>query len=103
GALSRLGAGIFQIAPFKPKGDPESKRAFQIALAKLSASSGRLTTFMLGGDASYLQGLDEMAELGADVAAQLNVRPVSNYLSFKTKLPFDKLQEWESVRRQPVH
>jgi N-acyl-D-aspartate/D-glutamate deacylase len=46
--------------------------------------------------------LDDAASHGGRIFGQSRSEPFSHIISFKTRLPFDRLPEWEAVRRQPL-
>jgi hypothetical protein len=46
--------------------------------------------------------LDRAAAHGARIFGQSRSEPFSHVIAFKTRLPFDRLPEWQEVRRHSI-
>ncbi len=103
--MGALGAGIFEgadggmMAP-----DPERRTRSLTRMRDLAATSRVPMTFgfvAIRGAEHLLDFLDEAAEAGGRVIAQTHCRGISVLLSFKTRVPFDLLPEWQEFRALP--
>ena len=109
GAMSRVGAGIFQIGPDISGG--EAQRRFFARLKQVAVESGRPVMFgtisSRQGDAPnpwtyQLDYLDECAAAGARAWGQTTTRSINAIFSLKSYLPFDVLPAWREIRRLPL-
>jgi N-acyl-D-aspartate/D-glutamate deacylase len=95
--------GVFQLAPERLF-DPEAHRDFEARLARLAISSGAPIVFGLftaNLPQPSLELMDETAARGGDLYALTHCRGVVSAQSFRTRLGFDCLAEWQEVRRLP--
>jgi N-acyl-D-amino-acid deacylase len=95
---------VFQLAHDRPRteGGPETYRR---ELGELALSSGvRMAygTWQNPMGAPGIDFVDEMVAKGADLWAFTHCRSVLAAQSFKTKLAFDVLPEWQAVRSRPI-
>ena len=111
GVMGEVGTGMFEIAqePAARSDDPAVREEFFGRLRDLAASTGVPFTFGVLSttrDGSDWQGqldlIDSTAPRGGQMWAQAHAREFSVILSWKTRLPFDKLPEWREVRAQPL-
>lgn len=109
--MGDLGVGLFEIAqePSSRSADPAVRQEFFDRMVDLSASSGVPFTFGVLSttrDGSDWQGqldmIDAAAAAGGRMIGQAHCREFSVLLSFKTRLPFDNLPEWQEVRSLPL-
>jgi N-acyl-D-aspartate/D-glutamate deacylase len=109
GAMSELGAGIFQIGPDVSGG--EAHRACLDQVRRIAAASGRPAMF---GVLSTRQGvdpnpwqyqldyLDASLAAGATLYGQATTRSINAIFSFQSYLPFDRLPHWRELRALPL-
>ena len=110
GAMGSLGVGLFELANESQVAarDPEVRAEANARLRKLAVDTGVPVTFGVLGAGNpqiwrdQLDLLDETAADGGRMFAQTHCRGVSVLLSFKTRLPFDKLPEWRELRALPL-
>ena len=108
--MGELGAGIFETAGEgvdRHAGDP-GVREYHDRLRDLAVESGRPITFGVfsrrqspGTWQKYLDLLDETADAGGRMFAQVHTRALSALLSFKTQTPFDRLPVWKDILALP--
>jgi N-acyl-D-amino-acid deacylase len=108
GVMSDLGAGIFEIAGERHD-TPEKLREYHVRLRDLAVESGRPMTWGLfsrraepGRWRLYADLLEETAQAGGRIFAQVHSRALSVVLSFRTNLPFDRLPVWKELRALPL-
>jgi N-acyl-D-amino-acid deacylase len=107
GVMSDLGVGILEIAAEGP-GAPEglSRREVNERQRLLAVESGVPITFGLlatdPGGTEMLDLIDQTAAAGGRMFGQTHCRGISVLMSFKTKLPFDVLPEWRTLRSLPL-
>jgi N-acyl-D-amino-acid deacylase len=102
--VGKESSGVFQLAHDRPRteGGPETYRR---QLGELALSSGvRMAygTWQNPMGAPGIDFVDEMVAKGADLWAFTHCRSVLAAQSFKTKLAFDVLPEWQAVRSRPI-
>jgi N-acyl-D-amino-acid deacylase len=109
GVMGELGAGIFEIANEDTGRDPERIREYLDRLRALALDTGVPVTWgmfsarpMPDNWRPFFALLDETARAGGRMFAQVHSRAISVLLSFKTRLPFDRLPEWASLRARPL-
>src|SRR4051794_37533820 len=112
GVMGDMNAGIFEIANegvARDLSDPESLREYHVRMRDLAVESGRPITWGVfdrlsapGLFRSFLDLLDETADAGGRMFAQVHSRGLNVVLSFKTQLPFDDLPEWKDFRALPL-
>ena len=105
GAMGEMNAGIFEIAGEATGRDPERIRDYQQRLKDLAVSTGRPITWGMFSSRrapdlwrSYMDLLDETAQAGGRMFAQVHSRAINVLYSFMTRMPFDRLPEWRSLR-----
>lgn len=106
GVMSRLGAGILEggsegiLSPDPALRDEtlEEMRGIAVELG-VPLTAGLVATRDAGR--TMLDWLDAIARQGGRAVGQTHCRGISVLLSFKTRLPFDVLPEWESLRALP--
>jgi N-acyl-D-amino-acid deacylase len=106
GVMGDLGAGILEggaegaISP-----DPDVRAHTAALVQALAVETGvTITTGLVATDPAgnqLLDLIDSVAAAGGRMFAQTHCRGISVLLSFKTRLPFDVLPEWEPVRALP--
>jgi len=106
GVMGRLGRGIFEGADAEMSApDPDVRRRALDRMKALASTSRVPMTFgMVATRTSgyLLDFLDEAALDGARMIAQTHCRGISVLLSLKTRLPFDLLPAWHTLRGLPV-
>ncbi len=105
GVMSELDAGIFEIASEEAGRSPEAQREYQVRLRDLAVESGRPVTWgMFSARRApdiwppYFDLLNETAELGGTMFAQVHSRALNVMMSFESRLPFDKFPVWKEFR-----
>jgi N-acyl-D-aspartate/D-glutamate deacylase len=107
-ALSELGTGAFQLAsePGAQSHDPDRRADYFGRLRDLAVSSGVPVMIDLNPsrpESSWrMQAMDETAAAGGRLYGMTHSRGIAVTLSFRTRLPFDRLPEWRAFRAQPV-
>ena len=108
-AMGRTGRGIFEIAQENTGRDPEAIRAYHERIRDLAVESGvPLTWGMFASRFApdrwrpFMDLLDETAEAGGRMFAQVHSRPLNTLLSFRTQLPFDRWDVWRDIRNLPL-
>jgi N-acyl-D-aspartate/D-glutamate deacylase len=86
--------------------DPEVRAQVVDRVLELAASTGvPITNGIIAtdpGGREQLELLDRTAAAGGRMIGQSHCRGINVLLSFKTRLPFDLLPEWQSVRTLPL-
>src|SRR6478609_1052859 len=108
--MGALGVGLFELANESQVAarDPEARAEANARLRRLAVDTGVPVTFGVLGAADpqiwrdQLDLLDQTAAEGGRMFAQTHCRGVSVLLSFKTRLPFDRLPEWAELRALPL-
>jgi N-acyl-D-amino-acid deacylase len=106
--MGDLGGGIFEIAGEDTGRDPDHRRDYLGRLRDLALETGVPITWgmfssRLAPDLwlPYFALLEETAQAGGRMFAQVHSRALSVLFSFETRLPFDRLPEWRELRRRP--
>ena len=109
GAIGKTGAGMFEIAGEAVGRDPEKIRDYHQRLKALAVETGVPVTWGLFANRrapevwrSYLALLDEVAEAGGRMFAQVHSRSLNVIYTFESHLPFDTWEAWRDIRRQPL-
>ncbi len=106
--MTQMGGGLFQIAPGPDwySLDDELRSRAWAELSDLAISSRRPMMFGLPATGptwpERLEHLDRVAAAGGKMVGVSRSRVLTNILSFQTRLPFDKLPEWQEVRSRPL-
>jgi N-acyl-D-amino-acid deacylase len=110
--MGDLNAGIFELAgenTDRALGYEDARADYHRRLKELAVESGRPITFGLfsrkdapGVYKDYVKLLDDTADAGGRMFAQVHSRALSAILSFKTQTPFDKLPVWNEIRKLPL-
>lgn len=108
-AVGETGKGVFEIAGEAPGRNPERIREYHNRLRDLSVESGVTQTWgMFSVRAApelwrpYFDLLDETAEAGGRMYAQVHSRALNTLLSFESQTPFDKWELWSDIRALPL-
>lgn len=108
-AMGQTGSGMFEIAAEATGRDPERMHDYQHRLKTLAVESGVPVTWgMFSRRAapevwrSYFELLDEVAEAGGRMFAQVHSRALCVIYTFESHLPFDTWDVWRDVRRLPL-
>ncbi len=106
GVMSRLGVGILEggseniLSPDLDLRDEALEQMRGIAVdLRVPVTAGLMATRNEGP--LMLDWLDAIAEQGGTAMGQTHCRGISVLLSFKTRLPFDLLPEWQPLRALP--
>jgi N-acyl-D-amino-acid deacylase len=106
GVMGDLGAGIFEIASEEVGRDPKMQREYHERLKDLAVESGRPVTWGMFSTkrapeiwAPYMDLLDETAEAGGKMFAQVHSRALTVLMSFETRMPFDGYPVWKEMRQ----
>jgi N-acyl-D-aspartate/D-glutamate deacylase len=107
GVMSELGVGILEGGSEDMlSSDPELRdeawgHVRRIAVEQGVPMTAGLIATATGGRA-MLERIDALAAEGGRMIGQSHCRGISVLLSFKTRLPFDVLPEWEALRARPI-
>jgi N-acyl-D-aspartate/D-glutamate deacylase len=106
GVLGDLGTGMFESADDGLAApDPDDREQAADRIRTLARETGVPYTFGLiatrAGGRQLLDLIDSTAAAGGRMIGQTHCRGISVLLSFKTRLPFDVLPEWQPVRSLP--
>lgn len=109
GVMGDLGAGIFEIAAEDVGRDPKAQREYHERLRDLAVDTGRPVTWGIFSSRRapevwppYMDLLEETAQAGGKMFAQVHSRSLSVLLSFETRLPFDGFPVWKEMRQKPL-
>tara|TARA_Y100001934_G_scaffold89533_1_gene110971 strand:- start:1154 stop:2860 length:1707 start_codon:yes stop_codon:yes gene_type:complete len=104
-AVGETGAGIFEIAGEPVGQDPDRMRDYHVRLRDLAVESGVPVTWgifsqraMPGVFRDYLNLLDETAEAGGRMFAQVHSRALNVIYTFEAHTPFDSWDVWRDIR-----
>ena len=104
--LGRERAGVFELAleEVARSRDPKRRGEFLERLSRLALDTGVPVSFgVVGGyDDHLLKLIDDVAEAGGTMFGQSHCRGIATLLSFRTRLPFDRLPEWREFRARPA-
>ncbi len=105
-AVGETGKGIFEIAGESPGRNPERIRDYHERLRDLAVESGVTQTWgMFSVKVApdlwrpYFDLLNETAEAGGRMFAQVHSRALNNIFSFESSTPFDNWETWSSFRQ----
>ena len=108
-AIGRTGAGMFEIAGEAVGGDPERLADYHGRLKALAVETGVPVTWGLFASRrapalwrKYLALLDEVAEAGGRMFAQVHSRALNVIFTFESHLPFDSWELWRDIRKLPL-
>ena len=108
-AVGETGKGIFEIAGESPGRNPERIRDYHDRLRDLAVESGVTQTWgmfslKVAPDfwRPYFDLLNETAEAGGRMFAQVHSRALNNIFSFESSTPFDNWDVWSDFRRLPL-
>ncbi len=108
-AMGETGKGIFELAGEAPGRNPERMREYFDRLRDLAVESGVTQTWGMFSTRiapeiwrPYFDLLNETAEAGGRMYAQVHTRALNVLLSFKTHTPFDKWDVWSDIRALPL-
>ena len=109
GVMGDMKAGIFEIAGEDTGRNPERIQDYLDRLRDLAVDTGVPVTWGMFSTRRapdywrpYMDLLDETAELGGRMFAQVHSRALSVLTSFETRLPFDRLPVWKELRAKPL-
>ena len=108
-AMAETGKGMFEIAGEAPGRDPERIREYHQRLKDLAVESGVPQTWGMFSVRvapdfwrPYFDLLDETAQAGGRMYAQVHSRALNVLLSFEAHTPFDNWDVWRDVRALPL-
>ena len=108
-AIGETGKGVFEIAGESPGRDPDRVREYFNRLRDLAVESGVIQTWGMFSSRNapdywrpYFDLLDETAEAGGRMYAQVHTRSLNTLLSFESHTPFDKWELWRDIRALPI-
>ncbi|MEM7017615.1 MAG: amidohydrolase family protein [Pseudomonadota bacterium] len=108
-AVGETGKGIFEIAGEAPGRNPERIREYHERLRDLAVESGVTQTWgmfsvRIAPDfwRPYFDLLEETANAGGRMFAQVHSRALSTLLSFESHTPFDTWELWSDIRALPL-
>ena len=108
-AMGETGAGIFEIANEETGLDPERIRNYLDRLRDLAVDTGVTVTWGMFSSRrapdywrQYMDLLDETAEAGGRMFAQVHSRSLNLVLSFEANMLFDRYPVWEKLRSRPL-
>jgi N-acyl-D-aspartate/D-glutamate deacylase len=107
GVMASARRGVFELTPGPGGlGDPDDLSAVYRQIYDLNLSSGVPFTYgLFGTGPDRLQRLAEIEDVvraGGEIFAQTHSRGTSGVLSFRSRLPYDVLPEWQELRRLPI-
>ncbi|HCO61870.1 MAG TPA: hypothetical protein DIT58_16970, partial [Porticoccaceae bacterium] len=109
GVMGDLGAGIFEIASEEVGRDPKLQREYHERLKDLAVSTGRPVTWGMFSTKRapeiwepYMDLLNETAEAGGKMFAQVHSRALTVLMSFETRMPFDGYPVWKEMRQKSL-
>jgi N-acyl-D-aspartate/D-glutamate deacylase len=103
GIVGAESGGVFQLAPERG-GDADGLADYQRRLRQLAISSRAPVVFGLFANSMLQPSLgfiNETVAQGGDMYALTHCRGIVSTQSFRTRLGFDKLAEWQDLRRRP--
>ncbi len=108
-AMGETGAGIFEIAGENHGRDPESIREYHDRLKTLALESRVPMTWGMFSNnrapeiwRTYFDLLDEVAEAGGRMFAQVHSRALNVIYTFEAHTPFDSWDVWRDIRQLPL-
>ena len=105
--MREVGIGIFELSKEAAANSPDlvARKECLERMCALAVDSKVPMTFgltALRGWQDHLGLLDETFRLGGRMYGQANSRSVNVLMSFRTRLPFDSLPEWRTVRGESL-
>ena len=108
-AMGRTGGGLFEIAGEAAGRDPARMHDYQQRLKALAIESGVPITWGMFANRrapevwqSYFDLLDDVAQAGGGMFAQVHSRSLNVIYTFESHLPFDSWDAWRDIRRLPL-
>jgi len=109
GVMGDLNKGIFEIAHEHVGREPERIADYFGRLKQLTLDTGRPITWGMFGSRQapdywrqYFDLLDEVADAGGRMFAQVHSRALNTVLSFESNTPFDAWEHWRDLRALPL-
>ena len=109
GAMGETGAGMFEIAGERTGPEPDRIRDYHERLKALSVETGVPVTWGMFASRhapelwrQYFDLLDETAEAGGRMFAQVHSRSLNVLYTFESYTPFDGWDVWRDVRALPL-
>ena len=101
--LGAVNGGVFELSqePAAYSADPIEREEYQRRLLHLSVDADVPITFGVGSTAQ-LPYLERVSEAGGRMFGLAHSRGICLMLSFRSRLPFDRLPVWREVRSQPL-
>jgi N-acyl-D-amino-acid deacylase len=104
--VGRESTAVFQLAPeIAAGGTPEEREEWYGRLQQLSLSSGVPSVFGVFANPVSMRSVEVIEETcarGGQMYGLTHCRGVSTVQSFRTRLSFDRLAEWQDFRRRPL-
>ena len=101
GIMARESGGGFQLAAENHYRDRDATADYERRLQELALSTGVAVSYgVIGGKTTEL--IDDTVAQGGRMFGLTHCRGVSEILSFRTNVPFDKLAEWKEMRAKPL-
>jgi N-acyl-D-aspartate/D-glutamate deacylase len=100
GVMGDLGVGVFQFVEDPPS--PDERDAREARLIGLAVDTGVPIAIGATSGGRPLEVIDRAAAAGGRIFGLTHPRGIGNMSSFRTKLPFDTLAEWQEVRVRPL-
>jgi N-acyl-D-aspartate/D-glutamate deacylase len=97
--MGELGAGVFQLVEDPP--EPDQREAHDARLVALAVDTGVPMAIGATSGGRSLDLLDRANAAGGRMFGLTHCRGIGNMSSFRTRLPFDALPEWQEVRALP--
>jgi N-acyl-D-amino-acid deacylase len=108
-AMSKAGAGVFELAGEQTYRDPVLKEDYFGRQLQLAVESGVPYTWGLISSQTepqdwryYLQLLEDTAAAGGRMFAQVHTRALNVLSSFESRMPFDNWDHWREIRTLPL-
>jgi len=108
-AVGETGKGVFEIAGEAPGRNPERIREYHERLRDLAVESGVTQTWGMFSTRvapdlwrPYFDLLEETAQAGGRMFAQVHTRALNTLLSFESHTPYDKWELWSDIRALPL-
>ena len=108
-AMGRTGAGMFEIAGEAVGRDPDRIQDYHQRLKALAVETGVPVTWGLFASRRapeiwprYLGLLDDVAEAGGRMFAQVHSRALNVIYTFESHMPFDSWEVWRDIRKLPL-
>ena len=109
GVMGDLNTGVFEIAQEQVGRDPERIRDYFDRMKALALESGRPITWGMFGNRKapdywrqYFDLLDEVADAGGRMFAQVHSRALNVLLAFRSTMPFDTWELWSDIRAKSL-